>query len=789
MGGLISWPGFENLESLFGFVYYDEKTHSQHLGKIKELRSTHRLATLSMYGKSTEQKRLFAAGWQKRTPENPGEKQKFSGPMSRGSLEDWFRARIKEGYTPQIASSCGTGLSVDPFTFYGVAEKTDRAAWIDLAITPDEFNLNCQVLRGWNMPLRFATFNETVTGVQTIAAIWVEDQPTPKSKSSHGNWWYRLIGPPFHDDSPTLKQAFDAHLRGGVRPDVIVPLRPVMPKPYPDKPPGFHTDRYLVVWRDDRLPPGKSPILGGDWWCDVEMTQEGFAMRRAWMRVAGFEPIRVGVTKTYIPGSPKPAHFSAVYSWGARDKTVPREWKVIHAPGEAPPGRRGPAATTVRAFDDWMKRVMQAYGIRCGSLAIVRNQKLAFARSYKWAEPDYRDPKPTDLYRIGSVSKWITGIATMAASDRKLLKLTSNVRDVLGPSFRRFNGKPPAAEQYDELTVDHLLRHVGGFQVDDNGVGIDFFNRHLTIRDAFKKAGKSLTWPAQPHEILRYVASLDRDAFVNRTRMPGDFFAYSAVDTQLLMHVCARAAGFSETNLAAHVATMKKLLFDPLGIKRFSPIRGIDQVRNAGFEVRAHLAMPDVARSDFTPDRPWLPWHYANNWDQGPAAGGWLMSAVDLARVLAALDTFSDDLLKLTSQSLLLWAPSPVGSRPLNDLAGNTRRHAFYYGQFPSPPGGPSGDIVGHNGAIGGGQALAFVRRDGLAMAVLFAGDFVIGTDHNGKWAGSVNPKVGVGLGPGHASELNAIANSVSRWAAKDLFEEFDLPPVKVRKFKLKPKP
>jgi CubicO group peptidase (beta-lactamase class C family) len=787
VGGFISWEGFQNFPSLWGFVYYDEKLHTQHLDQIKKLRETHRLVSLSMYGKSTEQKRLFAASWQKRTSENPGEEQKFSGPMSRDQLEAWFKKRSREGFTPQIVTSCGTGLTVDPFTFYGVVEKTDRVAWVDLELTPDEFNLTCQVFRGWHMPLRWATFNETVTGVQTFAAIWVEDKPAPKHKSSHGNWWYRLIGPPFDDGRPTLKQAFDAHLRGGVRVDVIIPLRPVMPKPYPNKPPGFHTDRYLVVWRDDQFPPGASPILSGNWWCDVEMSQASFEMIRAGKRMAGFEPIRVGVTKTYIPGSPKPAHFSAVYTWAARDKAVSREWKVTYPPGEGPV--LGPSVSTVAAFDGWMKRVMQAYGIRCGSLAIVKNQRLAFARSYKWAEPDYRDPRQTDLYRIGSISKWITGIAAMAACDRKLLALNTNVRDILGSSFRRLNGTSPTADQYDKLTVDHLLRHVGGFQVDVNGVGIDFFNQHLTIRDAFKKAGKSLTWPAQPNEILRHVASLDRDAFANKTRMPGDFFAYSAVDTQLLMHVCARAAGFAKPDLAAHVATMKKLLFDPLGITRVSPIRGIDQVRDEGFEVQAHLAMPDVARSDFTPDRPWLPWHYANNWDQGPAAGGWLMSAVDLARILAALDLFSDDLLKLTSQSLLLWAPPPVGNRPLNDLAGNTRRHAFYYGQFPSPAGGAAGDVVGHNGAIGGAQALAFIRRDGLAMAVLFNGDFVVGTDHNGKWAGQVDPYIGVGLGPSHAFELNALANSVSSWRRADLFKKFDLPPVKKRKFKIKPKP
>ncbi len=64
-------------------------------------------------------------------------------------------------------------------------------------------------------------------------------------------------------------------------------------------------------------------------------------------------------------------------------------------------------------LDDWVVKRMKKQNVRGAQLAITRDTRLVFCRSYTWAEPDYPILKPTHALAVASVSKIITYVTLM----------------------------------------------------------------------------------------------------------------------------------------------------------------------------------------------------------------------------------------------------------------------------------------------------------------------------------------------------------------------------------------
>jgi CubicO group peptidase (beta-lactamase class C family) len=62
---------------------------------------------------------------------------------------------------------------------------------------------------------------------------------------------------------------------------------------------------------------------------------------------------------------------------------------------------------------------MQKRNIERASLAVTRNSKLVFARSYTWSADVTRPTYPTNLFRIASISKPITAAAILKLVESK----------------------------------------------------------------------------------------------------------------------------------------------------------------------------------------------------------------------------------------------------------------------------------------------------------------------------------------------------------------------------------
>ncbi|HEX2315217.1 MAG TPA: serine hydrolase domain-containing protein [Thermomonospora sp.] len=119
----------------------------------------------------------------------------------------------------------------------------------------------------------------------------------------------------------------------------------------------------------------------------------------------------------------------------------------------------GPIAPGMDAFEYAVRTFMTERGITCGALAVVRHGRLLMARGYSNGESGVT-VRPTSLFRIASLSKPVTAVATMSlVQDGRL--------SILDTLPQRVTLTPPPGRQVaaglDQVNVARLLRHQGGW--------------------------------------------------------------------------------------------------------------------------------------------------------------------------------------------------------------------------------------------------------------------------------------------------------------------------------------
>lgn len=118
-------------------------------------------------------------------------------------------------------------------------------------------------------------------------------------------------------------------------------------------------------------------------------------------------------------------------------------------------------------LDKKVRAYMRKWAIKGASLAISRNDSLLYAKGYGWADEEAGiTMEPYHIMRMASVSKLITAVGIMVLQDRDSL----NIKDpVFGPNGI-LRDLPAASlikdKNYYKITVEHLLRHQGGFYRD-----------------------------------------------------------------------------------------------------------------------------------------------------------------------------------------------------------------------------------------------------------------------------------------------------------------------------------
>lgn len=263
-----------------------------------------------------------------------------------------------------------------------------------------------------------------------------------------------------------------------------------------------------------------------------------------------------------------------------------------------------------------VERFMSKWDIKGISMAVMRNDSLLFAKGFGWADKEKGERmEATTVSRIASASKLVTAVAVAKLVEDG--KLDYDMK-VFGPSG--ILNDPEFAESADkrveEITVGHLLRHQGGFTL---GAGDPMFNTAELIK------AKRLNHVPAGNELVRIVLGR-RLGFT-----PGSGHRYSNFGYYLLSLVIERVAGRSYWEYVASE------IFEPAGCGGFLPATNYYEEKNVG---ETKYYSPDQEPvEEFNNSGRMVDRCYGGANIRGLlGAGGWVASAADLARFVAAID-------------------------------------------------------------------------------------------------------------------------------------------------------
>ena len=349
----------------------------------------------------------------------------------------------------------------------------------------------------------------------------------------------------------------------------------------------------------------------------------------------------------------------------------------------------GPAAPGLEGFDREITALMATHRIPGAAVSVVRSGRLVLARGYGYSDVEAeRRAQPTDLFRIASVTKPITATAILTlvqagrlALDQPALPLLAHLR----PEPARI--VDPRVEQ---ITVRQLLQHTGGW---DRQISPDpFFVPGLVTRHL------GTVPPPSCEDVIRYAWSRPLDF------APGTRFAYSNLGYCILGRIIERVSG------ERYEAYVQRVVLRPAGIHDMRLGRSRLRDRAPG-EVRYYPTRGGAPSRSVFPDDPLqVPTEYGGFYLRAlDAVGGWVGSAVDLAR-------FSDALLGRHAVLSPRWLATALRRPPLV-FRGTPSWYGCGWWVRHTADGGVN---VWHDGSLPGTTSMVARIRGGVTWAALF---------------------------------------------------------------------
>ena len=257
----------------------------------------------------------------------------------------------------------------------------------------------------------------------------------------------------------------------------------------------------------------------------------GYALEyEQWATQKGFLPICVQAAGE----DTLTATFAAIFV--EKDKVSPRVWNATGIEGGTNIANRVRAAMTDAI-------------IRQGSVAIVYQKRLVYARGFNMAEANWPQAEPRIRIRLASCSKTITALAIFQLIEEGKLKLSDRMQAIL--NLKTPAGHEPVDPQFSQITIQQLLEH-------SSGLNTDMFDSDLSaLQKTFGHAGKTVSLPVSAGDTDSFIASLPM------VSPPGQLFVYSNCGYYLLGRVVNQLRGTSRP-----IDAYQKHLFDPLQITR-----------------------------------------------------------------------------------------------------------------------------------------------------------------------------------------------------------------------------
>lgn len=274
----------------------------------------------------------------------------------------------------------------------------------------------------------------------------------------------------------------------------------------------------------------------------------------------------------------------------------------------------GPSVPGMQSFDRVIPSLMRKWDVPGGAVAVVKDERLVLARGYGLADQAQgSDVQPDALFRIASVSKPITSVATLQLVENGQLSLDDKAFDILN-RFKPSGGVRD--ERVNDITVRMLLQHAGGWDIDELGYDPMFASTRIAEAEGTEP-------PADADTIIRFM--LKRR--LNFT--PGTDYAYANFGYCVLGRVIEEVTGQSyETHVKASVLA-------PMGISRMQIGHTRKSQRVEG-EVRYHGGnlVNSVFPNGGLVSRPYGGFYL----EAMDAHGGWIASSIDLMRFMTHVD-------------------------------------------------------------------------------------------------------------------------------------------------------
>lgn len=271
----------------------------------------------------------------------------------------------------------------------------------------------------------------------------------------------------------------------------------------------------------------------------------------------------------------------------------------------------------LKPMDEEVSRFIGKWEIKGMSIAVTRHDSLLYAKGYGYADRQTGEKMDaSSIMRMASASKLVTAVGIMKLCEMGKLNLGDTVfgeRGILNDTS--FTNAIRDRRIFD-ITVDHLLRHKGGFTL---GAGDPMFN----TKDIM--AAKRLDTPPDNHQLTRIVLGR-RLGF-----SPGCGRRYSNFGYMLLSLVIEKVAG------QAYWDFIREWVLEPAGAYQFRPATNYYAERHAR-ETRYYPPDDELVEEFNGSGRMVERVYGGSNVNALLGAGGWVASASDLARLVCAID-------------------------------------------------------------------------------------------------------------------------------------------------------
>jgi len=267
--------------------------------------------------------------------------------------------------------------------------------------------------------------------------------------------------------------------------------------------------------------------------------------------------------------------------------------------------------TSSDEFDAPIGEFMQARRIPAASVAIIRNNKLIVAAGYRNTDLQGVPVQPDSRYRIASLSKPITSLAILQLVEAGKFTLETPISEILEQTFPVM-GRP--------IVVRDLLQHTGGW------------DRNLTFDPSFRVRQIAIQLqvasPATAAELVSHAESIPL------SHAAGSQYQYSNYGYVVAGRIIEKASGM------AYVDYVRKHIFEPAGVYGAymgSSLRSFPELGEMPYHTRP--GAPSRAPSVFAQVSGQVPVPYGSfALESNDSAGGWVLSAIDLARFILHFD-------------------------------------------------------------------------------------------------------------------------------------------------------